>query len=170
MTSLSLTQLVSAKTIEALSDAVRAENYRIHAYEVQQRYVAPFLYELESQETTRGEQPLTVLASKSRDYFEQNTEGLRWADIATKVRQDHFFCVKVLISVKHRFLGLRAHSLETSAGPNGLEVCILPSTERHGQTKRSQVLRHSRKKRLTAKLAGRWLPKTSGYVQRLLMF
>jgi hypothetical protein len=33
-----LTLAVSKQTIDALSDAVRSENYRIHAYEAQRRY------------------------------------------------------------------------------------------------------------------------------------
>jgi hypothetical protein len=82
----SLTQPVSAKTIEALGDAVRAENYRIHAYEIQQRYVVssyPVILGLGW--TSRGEQPLTALANKPREYFEQNLEGIRWEDVAAKV-------------------------------------------------------------------------------------
>ncbi|TFK56090.1 hypothetical protein OE88DRAFT_1606944, partial [Heliocybe sulcata] len=57
------------KELDALAEAVRTENYRMHAYEAQRR----------------GQNALTSLNQQPQSYFEINKEGIDWDRVASKV-------------------------------------------------------------------------------------
>ncbi|KZT26955.1 hypothetical protein NEOLEDRAFT_1061658 [Neolentinus lepideus HHB14362 ss-1] len=57
------------KELEALAEAVRTENYRMHAYEAQRR----------------GQNALTSLNQQPQSYFEMNKESIDWEGVASKV-------------------------------------------------------------------------------------
>ncbi|EPQ59573.1 hypothetical protein GLOTRDRAFT_34698 [Gloeophyllum trabeum ATCC 11539] len=60
---------MKAKELDALAEAVRTENYRMHAYEAQRR----------------GQNALTSLNQQPQSYFELNKEGIDWERVASKV-------------------------------------------------------------------------------------
>lgn len=78
---------VKASDLEALADAVRSENHRIHALEAQKRCVFGVYEPLVRYvtELVRGQQPFVSLNDYPMSYFEQNKHGINWERVAQKV-------------------------------------------------------------------------------------
>ncbi|GBE79411.1 hypothetical protein BKA93DRAFT_830458 [Sparassis latifolia] len=77
--------------LEALADAVRSENYRIHAYEAQQR----------------GQQPFIQLDDYPAGHFEQNKVGINWERVAKKVSSSGATVQRSAKECEIRWLGER---------------------------------------------------------------
>lgn len=73
--------------LEALADAVRAENHRVYALEAQARYCIFNLARLRCliAGILRGQQPFVGLNQHPQSYFELNKECINWERVASKV-------------------------------------------------------------------------------------
>lgn len=78
---------VKVADLEALADAVRAENHRVYALEAQARYRILNLTRLRCliAGMFRGQQPFVGLNQHPQSYFELNKEGINWERVASKV-------------------------------------------------------------------------------------
>ena len=78
---------MTKKDLETLREAVRTENYRMHALDAQRRFVLPYvrLGDGLANSSSRGNPVFASLSDQPPNYLELNKEGLDWDRIAEKV-------------------------------------------------------------------------------------
>ena len=86
---------MKSKELDALAEAVRADNYRKHAFEAQRRFatslcscisLTPFIL------SSRGLNAFSNLDDQAQKAIEVNTEGLDWERISEKVQTSFSLC------------------------------------------------------------------------------
>ena len=88
---------MKAPELEALADAVRSENYRLHALQAQARSVRCIPYHCTrlTKRDHRGLPPFLGTGDQSPPDFSRNKDGIDWDRVAQKVR-----CVALLLTLQ----------------------------------------------------------------------
>jgi hypothetical protein len=76
---------VNKRDLETLREAVRTENYRMHALDAQRRFVLFYVRDGVANSSFRGNPVFASLSDQPPNYLELNKEGLDWDRIAEKV-------------------------------------------------------------------------------------